>query len=268
MQVLSLCFIAFRIVDLIDILLVALLLYALYKLLKGTAAINILIGIIAIFILWKIVEVLDMKMLTEILGAFISVGFLALIIVFQPEIREFLLLIGKPIGSRSRKQRSAFFKRFTETKENYNYNVLLHAVYTMAKEKVGASLILTRENNLHKIVQSGEKINADISSRLLMNLFYKNSPLHDGAVIISGNKIIAAACILPLSQSTELPPMYGLRHRSAIGVTEQTDAIAIIISEQRGTVSFSAEGQIINDIKLPDLANKLNSYFPGSIKNI
>ncbi|MDR2083650.1 MAG: diadenylate cyclase CdaA [Bacteroidales bacterium] len=259
MILLNLCYIAFRIVDVIDIILVAFLLYALYRLLKGTAAINIFFGIIAIFILWKIVEVFQMKMLSEILGAFISVGFIALIVVFQPEIRTFLLMIGKPIGDRQ-KGRMKIFNRFGK-KDTLDYDIIVRSSYRLAQSRTGAIIIITRENNLLNIVNTGEKLDADLSLRLLENLFYKNSPLHDGAIVITKNKIIAAACILPVSKNVDLPSEYGLRHRSAIGLTEQTDAVAIIVSEQRGTVSLSIEGRVFDNISPKELSKNINELF-------
>ncbi|MCK9303309.1 MAG: diadenylate cyclase CdaA [Bacteroidales bacterium] len=263
-MLLELCFIAIKVVDVIDVVLVALLLYALYKLLKGTAAINIFLGIVAIFITWKIVEALQMKMLTEIFGAFISVGFIALIIVFQPEIREFLLMIGKPLGDGNKK--IPWLKKFSDKGRKYDYNILINVVYRFAKLKTGAIIVITKENLLTNIVQTGETINADLSGRLLGNLFFKNSPLHDGAVIITNNKIVAAACILPVSQNSSLPTDFGLRHRAAVGITEQTDAVAIIVSEERGTVSFASEGKVINDIPQEELIRQMNTAFPDSVQ--
>ncbi|MDL2228236.1 diadenylate cyclase CdaA [Bacteroidales bacterium OttesenSCG-928-K03] len=259
MTLLNLCYIAFRVVDVIDIILVAFLLYGLYRLLKGTAAINIFFGIIAIFILWKVVESFQMKMLSEILGAFISVGFIALIVVFQPEIRTFLLMIGKPIGDRQ-KGRTRFFNRFGK-KETLDYDVIVRSVFRLAQSRTGAIIIITRENNLLNVVDTGERIDADLSGRLLENLFFKNSPLHDGAIVVTKNKIVAAACILPISKNTDLPSEYGLRHRSAIGLTEQTDSVAVIVSEQRGTVSLSIEGRIFDDISSIELSKQINELF-------
>ena len=259
MTLLNICYIAFRVADIVDIMLVALLLYVLFRLLKGTAAINIFFGIIAIVILWKVVEVFQMKMLSEILGAFISVGFIALIVVFQPEIRAFLLMIGKPIGNRQQRK-WRLFKSLRKT-EVLNYDIITRTAFRLAQSRTGVIIVVTRENNLQNIISTGELLDADLSLRLLENLFYKNSPLHDGAVVITKNKIVAAACILPLSKNMELPSEYGLRHRSAIGITEQTDAVAIIVSEQRGTVSLSVEGKVYDDISAKELSNSINALF-------
>ncbi|MDD4142238.1 MAG: diadenylate cyclase CdaA [Bacteroidales bacterium] len=266
MDILNICFIALKIVDIIDIIAVALLLYALYRLLRGTAAINIFFGIIVIFLLWKVVEVLQMKMLSEILGAFISVGFIALIVVFQPEIREFLLIIGKPIRARSRDSKNFFFRKLHEKDPKYNYAVVIKTAYNLARTYTGAIIVITRENALESIISTGQVINGDISERLLDNLFFKNSPLHDGAVIITKDKIMAAGCILPVSQSQDLPTSYGLRHRSALGITEQTDAVVIVVSEQRGEVSLVVDGKILKGLPQTELSLKMEEFFPSVTK--
>ena len=262
---LSLCYIVFHVNDLIDIILVAALLYGLYNLLKGTTAINIFLGIVAIIILWRVVVFFNMKMLSAILNSFISVGFIALIVVFQPEIRTFLLVLGKPISESNRKRKRFLFGKLSETKREYDYNTLLQVAYRFAESRTGAIILLTRKNKLDEISKTGEIINAEMSDRLLGNLFFKNSPLHDGAVIISRDKIIAAGCILPVSNNQDLPLEYGLRHRAAIGVTEQTDAVAIVVSEERGTVSVAIEGKIHNAVARDKFIGLINSCFPMAI---
>ncbi len=237
-------FIEIRIVDLIDIFLVASLLYTLYYLLRGTAAINIFLGIVSIFLIWKLVTALQMALLSEILGAFVSVGFIALIIIFQPEIRQFLLALGTPNFVRKHKNRLRFLGiRFLEETEN-DFSMLKETCDSLSQKKTGALIILRRQNKLFEYVQTGVKIDAKISKNLIENIFFKNSPLHDGAMIIGDNRIIAAGCILPVSQKLDLPGRPGLRHRAGIGITELSDSIAIIISEETGNISVAVGGDL------------------------
>ncbi len=237
-------FIEINFLDILDILLVALLLYTLYNLLKGTVAINIFFGIVAFYLLWKLVTALDMEMLSEIFGAFISVGFIALIVVFQPEIRKFLLMLGTPGFIKKKKHRLLFWNFEIGSNVDIDLDELIEACRHMAETKTGALIIITNKSALEQYVETGERIDAKVSAALLESIFFKNSPLHDGAVIIRNNKIVAARCILPVSSSKSIPSHFGLRHRSAIGLTEQSDALAIIISEETGNISFSVGGDI------------------------
>jgi uncharacterized protein (TIGR00159 family) len=239
-----LSFIEIKFLDILDILLVALLLYELYNLLKGTVAINIFFGIVAFYLLWKLVTALDMEMLSEIFGAFISVGFIALIVVFQPEIRKFLLMLGTPGFIKKKRHRLLFWKFEVGGTVQLDIDEIIDACRHMSETKTGALIIIANKSGLEQFVETGERLDARISSSLLENIFFKNSPLHDGAVIIRNNKIVAARCILPVSSSPGIPSHFGLRHRSAIGLTEQSDAIAIIVSEETGNISFSAGGDI------------------------
>lgn len=245
-------FIQIRLLDIIDIILVALFFYWLYYLLKGTVAINIFIGIVSIFLLWQIVNALQMKLLNTILGAFVSVGFIALIIIFQPEIRRFLFTIGTPNFIKKFKQR---FKIFGEEKQySIDTKPITLACANMSKDKVGALIVLTRQNQLTDILESGVAINAEMSSPLIENIFFKNSPLHDGAMIITDDKIVAARCILPVSNNLKLPGQFGLRHRAAIGITEEHDCIAIVVSEETGKISLVKGGKA-SYYKAEDLDN-------------
>ena len=236
-------FIDIRLLDIIDILLVAYLLFELYRLLKGTVAINILIGIIAIFLIWKLVDALKMELLSEILGAFMSVGFIALIVIFQKEIRQFLLALGTPTFLKKRKGKFLFWTFDMQYKAELDIDKIVVASQRMADAKQGALIVISERNELRQFVETGIRIDALISSLLIENIFYKNSPLHDGAVIISNNKIVAAGCILPVSDNSTLPARMGLRHRAAIAITEQSDAIAIVVSEQSGKIMFCKEGE-------------------------
>lgn len=242
-------FITLRFLDVIDILITAFLLYQFYKLLKGTIAINILTGVFLILVIWLIVSSLHMRLLGSILGQFMSVGVIALIIVFQQELRRFFLVIGSRYIRSSEKLN--LDKIFSEKNKEHNKGETIKIAHTvgetlvnMAKSKTGALLAFTRKSNLEHIIISGVILNAEISKSLIKSIFFKNSPLHDGAAIIHQNKILAARCMLPLTNRTDLPGHYGLRHRSAIGLTENTDAFIFIVSEETGAISFSIGGEI------------------------
>ena len=235
-------FIQVRVFDIIDIFLVAALFYGLNRLLKGTSAMSIFIGIVALFLIWQLVKALQMEMLTAILGAFVSVGFIALIIIFQPEIRRFLFTIGAQAQEGKLMQRFKFLK--VRSNVDLNIDTVSKACLNMSEIKQGALILLTRQNNLDDIVSTGVVVNADISNPLIENIFFKNSPLHDGAMIIRHNRITAARCILPVTQKTNIPGHYGLRHRAAIGVTEVNDCIALVVSEETGNISMVINGEI------------------------
>jgi uncharacterized protein (TIGR00159 family) len=235
-------FIQVRIFDIIDIFLVALLFYWFYRILKGTSAISIFLGIVAIFLIWQVVKALQMELLSTILGAFVSVGFIALIIIFQPEIRRFLFTIGTQAQERKFLQGLKFLR--VGGNANLNVEAITKACQNMSDIKQGALILLARKNNLEDIVSTGVVVNADISNPLIENIFFKNSPLHDGAMIIRNNRIISARCILPVTQKTNIPGHYGLRHRAAIGVTEVNDCIALVVSEETGNISMVVEGEI------------------------
>lgn len=254
-------FITIRLTDAIDVLLVAFLLYELYNLLKGTAAINIFVGIIAIFGMWRLVNLLRMELLSEILGAFISVGFIALIVVFQPEIRQFLLLIGTPRFMAKVKERVWFLNLNLGETINLDVDSIITACRKMSANKTGALIIIAKTNELRQYVESGQILDAQISDELLMNIFFKNSPLHDGAVIIVNNKIKSARCILPVSSNKKISVALGLRHRAAMGVTERTDAIAVVVSEETGEIAYVKKGVIIQNANLSQVKNFLDKEF-------
>jgi diadenylate cyclase len=251
-----LLFIEFKWVDIIDIFLVAFLLYELYNLLKGTAAINIFFGIVAFYLLWKLVDALEMKLLSEIFGAFISVGFIALIVVFQPEIRKFLLMLGTPGFMQKRKNRFLFWKFDMNRQDEPIIDKVVIACRNLAEKKTGALIILANQSALEQYVNTGELLDSNVSEALIENIFVKNSPLHDGALIIHQNKIMAARCILPVSNTKEIHPSLGLRHRAAVGVTEHSDALAVIVSEETGSISFAWQGKLNYDIK-PNLLKNI-----------
>ncbi len=254
-------FIQIRWIDIVDIFLVAVLLYELYKLLKGTVAINIFFGIVAVVLVWQVVNALQMELLSEILGAFISVGFIALIVIFQPEIRRFLLALGTTTFMRSKGRRFLFWRLNIQGLPGIDANAIVMACSRMAEMKQGALLILTRKNELKQYINTGEVMEARLSAPLLENIFYGQGPLHDGAVIINGNTIMAAGCILPVSGNTEIPKRLGLRHRAAVGITEVSDAIAIIVSEESGRISYSVGGKLVSKVSVAELKSFLEAEF-------
>lgn len=256
----ALGFLQIRLPDILDIVLVAILIYQLYLLIRGTGAMNIFLGILSIYVIWWLVRLFEMELLTAILGQFMSVGVLALIIVFQPEIRKFLLLLGK--RSFFSKTSRTFFKGLWQPDtDQLNIPPIVNAVETFAEQRTGALIVITRENELELFVETGERMDALISEQLLGSIFYLNSPLHDGAVIITNNRIKAARCVLPVSEVRKLPASMGLRHRAAVGITEQSDAIALVVSEQIGKISWCKGGEIIRHVKPLQLKELLAKEF-------
>jgi len=232
-------------------------LYQLYLLIRGTIALNIFIGLFFIYLFWLLIRVFNMTTLESFLGQFIGLGVLALIIVFQQEIRQFLLMIGTRYAQS--KHFNKIFSSFSQNEkiEDIVLKQVLSAVESMSNKKIGALIVLTKTSKLPEFVETGLKLNAELSAELLEAIFVKNSPLHDGAAIIFEDKIIAARCILPISNNLKLPSSYGLRHRAAIGVTEQTDTEVIAISEETGKITFVKNANITHNVDL----KKLNILF-------
>ena len=249
-------FIQIRIWDILDIFLVGLLFYGLYYLVKGTTAIKIFFGIVSIILGLKIVTALHMELLSYILGAFVNVGFIALIIIFQPEVRRFLLGIGNTKISLAFKSLIANLGFRYKEEKNLDLDAICEACASMSQDKVGALILLTQENNLNEIIETGVTINAVISKPLIENIFFKNSPLHDGAMVIANNKICAARCILPITQNINLPGSYGLRHRAGIGITENSDCIALVVSEETGSIRIINSGRVY-DVKASEMKAKI-----------
>ena len=253
-------FITIRFLDVLDILLVAFLLYQLYMLIKGTVAFNIFIGLFLVYLFWLLVRALNMELLDAFMGQFIGVGVLALIVVFQPEIRRFLLLIGSnPQVNRFLGIDKIFMTGKYKSATGQQLKMIVRACEDMSRSKTGALIVVAQTSELKEYIRTGEKINARISDALLETLFFKNTPLHDGAVIINGNKIAAARCIMPLTNKEDLNPLLGLRHRAAVGITENTDALAIVVSEERGEISVAQGGKLTQDISVIDLSNILEN---------
>ena len=239
-----------HITDIIDIILVAALFYEIYRWAKGTNVIRIFWAIIIIYILWRVTDVLNMHLSSSILGQVISIGLIALIIVFQPEVRKFLLFIGTKtqISGDSIWKRVVFWRHNIRSTNTVNFDPYIQACMHMSSSKTGALIIFKRQNEVEDIIKTGERINAIASSALLEALFFKNSPLHDGAVIVQGNQILAARCILPVTSRTDIDPNLGLRHRSAIGVSEQIDVISVVVSEETGAISYVYNGEIHHNV--------------------
>ncbi len=262
MDLFQIGFLTIRLLDILDIILVAYLLYRLYNLLKGGVAINIIFGILLIYIFyWLFQHVFHMQMLGTIFGQFIGVGFIALIIVFQQEVRRFLILLGSNTftGTTTFGKQFINWNRGEEKEENLTIAPVLNACKHLSKTNTGALIILAKSTELRFYTNTGDILDADISKRLIESIFSKNSPLHDGAIIISHNKIKAARCVLPVSENQELPPTLGMRHRAAIGITEQTDAIAIVVSEQTGEIALAKDGQINLNISIEELERTLQN---------
>ena len=255
-------FIPFHIVDLIDILLVATLMFSIWRATKGTNAPYILTGIIFIYLAWVIVRALNMELLSGILGQVISVGVIALIIVFQPEIRQFLQMIGM------RQKAFGFILRIFAPRHEKEINIspIVSACKDMSESKTGALIVLGQQNPLNLIIDGGIKLDAAISQSLLKNIFFKNAPLHDGAVIIENNRIVAAKCILPVTQSP-VPKAYGTRHRAAIGMSEISDAIIIIVSEETGGISIAYRGELKRNVDPTRLAQAVTKIINANIRH-
>lgn len=235
-------FLDVRPVDVVDILLSAYLMFAFYKLIKGTLAANIVITILAFLVCWVIVRALNMSMLSAVMGSFVNIGLLALIVIFQQEIRNFLVMLSS---------RHTLLKRIGLDKVMENDEAEADAAFTtsicnacenMARSKTGALIVIGKKVGLKDYIGTGDSIDAKFSQQLIETIFFKNTPLHDGAMIVSKSRILAAGCILPVSTDMSLPKHFGLRHRSAMGVTEVTDAVSVVVSEETGNVTVFDRG--------------------------
>ncbi len=251
-------------VDIIDIGLVSYLLYQLYKLMKGSVAIKIFLGFLSIYLSYLIVKAANMELLTEILGKFMSVGVIALLILFQQEIRKFLLIIGKTTAFRNDSLFRSFPWRKEQNERQVNVTPIVEAAKTMAGSHTGALIVFGKESEMKFYAESGDEIDAVISKRLLISIFNKYSPLHDGAVIICRNRIKAARCILPVSENENIPAAFGLRHRAAVGLTEAVeDTMVMVVSEETGQISLVKSGQLMHNLSLQELRARLNQYLSG-----
>lgn len=254
-------FLSVRFIDLVDILLVSFLLYHVYKLMRGSVAVRVFLGFLVLYLLYLVVKAANMELLTSILGQFMGVGVIAVIILFQQEIRKFLLLIGK----------TPFFERDGFIKNIFNRNspdeesiritpIIVEASKTLGGTNTGALIVFSRNSELKFYAESGDEIDAKVSKRLIQAIFNKNSPLHDGAVIVYKGKIKAARCILPVTERDNLPAQFGLRHRAAIGMSEATDTLILVVSEETGQMSIARNGQLIHNMSGQELRKKINDY--------
>ena len=256
-------FLEVRLIDIIDILFVSFLLYNVYRLLRGSVAIRIFFGFLILYIFYLIVRASEMELLTNILGQFMGVGVLAVIILFQKEIRRFLLFLGKTNYFQDQKIFDIVLPFFTNQKIGKWKNlisVITETCKTISENKNGGLIVVSKDSDLKFYAESGEILNAEISKRLLLSIFNKKGPLHDGAVIIHGEKIIAARCILPVSDSDRLPINFGLRHRAAFGISEDTDSFSIVISEESNQISTFYNAKIKEKISVVDLRKDLVRY--------
>lgn len=246
-------------VDFIDIALVSVLLYQVYKLIRGSIAVNIFLGILALYLIYLIVRAAQMELLATILGQFMGVGVLAMIILFQPEIRKFLLVIG-----RSTEFRDNIFKNLaswrSEYHDDFDVREVIEAVKTLKGTRTGALIVFSRDTELKFYAETGELLDAEVTKPLLLSIFNKNSPLHDGAVIIYKGRIKAARCVLPVSENDNLPPHFGMRHRSAIGMSESTDTLVMAISEETGRLILARNGKFLRALKLKQVEQKILEF--------
>lgn len=245
-------------IDILDILLVAGLLYQLYKLMQGSVAMKIFLGFLSLYLIYLVVSAAQMELLSAILGQFMGVGIFAIIILFAQEIRKFLLVIGKsaPI------QVNSLFKGiFSKQKESaFNITPIVEACKSLGVTNTGALFVLSKSSGLKFYAESGDILNAELNKRLLISIFDKNSPLHDGAVIVYKGKIKAARCVLPVSDNPSLPPNLGLRHRAAVGMSETTDTLVVIVSEETGQISLTFNGKLVHNVSLKELRTSINEY--------
>ncbi len=255
----TLDFLDLRILDIVDIIFIAALLYYIYKLVKGTVAVNIFIGIVIIYFAWKLTQLLRMEMLSSVLGEFIGVGMFALIVVFQQEIRKFLLMIGSTNFARRRRflQTLKLIKDDLETPNDVE--AIVKACENMGKINTGALIVIQRNTSLDFIKQSGDPMKILVNQPIIESIFYKNSILHDGALVIEDNYITATRVILPVSNDRTIPLRFGLRHRAAVGITEKTDALALVVSEETGQISYIKDGEFVMYEDRDDLVQKLKA---------
>lgn len=251
-------FINFKILDAVDILLVAIIIYQIYRLIRGTSAFSIFVGVFIVYVIWIVVKALGMELLSLMLGQVIGVGVIAMIIVFQPEIRRFLLILGSKYSS----TRGSIFKRLlsdqTIEADNAIFKEIVDACVSMGSQKIGALIVIQHKTDLGQIVSTGDRIDAIVSKRLIEGIFFKNSPQHDGAMVIARGRISAARCILPTSDNPDIPACFGLRHRAAMGISELTDAVVIVVSEETGNITLVENGNMIRELNSTQLQEKLS----------
>jgi diadenylate cyclase len=248
MEIFSYKFIEFRFVDLIDILIVAFLIYKLLELVKGTRSAQMIIGLVVIFIVAFLAYWFQLEGLKWLFSNLATVGFIVLVVVFQPEIRGGLAQIGH----------TKFMRRFIRSESTQALDELVRGAIRLSELRYGGLIVIERQVGLKNIVATGREINAEISSDLLTTIFTPYTPLHDGAVIVEGEKVVAAACVLPMTQNPRYANLFGMRHRAAIGVTEESDAVCLVISEETGAISITYAGVFKRDLEKLTLKESLN----------
>jgi diadenylate cyclase len=246
------------VLDIIDIVLVAFIMFQLYRIIKGTAALSIFIAVFLIYLFWLIVKALNMELVSSLLGQVIGVGVIALIVVFQQEVRRFLLML----GNRYIKNTRFSFRKFLSNEGEDNggpaiVEEIVKAAASMSEKKIGALIVIGRQSGLSSYTDEGQILKAQISADLLESIFFKNTPLHDGAVLIEDGLILAARCPLPVTDQFKLPSDWGMRHRAAIGMSEHTDALVVVVSEQTGHITVAESGVIRGNLKPNELRNIL-----------
>ncbi len=252
-------FLEFTWVDFIDVFLVSLLIYQLYRLLKGSVAVRIFFGLLFIVLLYLIVKAAKMELLATLLGQFTGVGVIAAIVLFQPEIRKFLLLLGKTTMFQSNSiNRIIPWRR--RGMGGTDLMPIMESIKNLAASNTGALIVFSKGSELKFYAESGDILDAEISKRLLSSIFFKNSPLHDGAVIIHGGKIKAARCVLPVSESERIPPQLGLRHRAGVGMSEQTDTLVLIVSEESGEISIARNGVLYSNLSIAEVRSRIHKF--------
>jgi len=244
--------------DILDIFLLGLIIFFAFKWLRGSSAMSIFVAIVSLYLIRVLVSAFNMRLMTAIMETVLDVGVIALIIIFQPEIRKFLISLGNRYMNSAKGREIVnriLGKRAVSLADSEAVNDITEACRRMSEDKTGALIVLAHRTPLDDIIGTGDKIDAAVHRRLIMNLFFKNSPLHDGALVISGNRILAARCTLPITERTDIPANYGMRHKAAIGITEVSDAEVIVVSEETGKISFIKGGEVtpiqnINELKL------------------
>lgn len=253
-------FIKISIIDVVDILLVAVIMYYIYKLIRGTQATNILLGILVIYVSWMVARVFNMELMSSILGSVVSVGLIALIIIFQSEIRKFLQTLGT--NSQQSGPLAMIYKLLNSERGGHHeildeiIDPIVEACGDMSATTTGALIVIRQDGSLDDVISTGVIVDANITPSLIKNIFFKNSPLHDGAMVIGGGRIVAAKCVLPSTKS-EVPLSFGMRHRAAMGLCEESDAIVIVVSEETGSISVAHNGKIKRGLSETELKAEL-----------
>ena len=258
-------FLQMKIVDILDIILLGVIIFLAFRWLRGSSAMSIFVAIVSLYIIRVLVGAFDMRLMTAIMDMILDVGVLALIVIFQPEIRKFLIRLGNRYMNNAKGRelidKILGKKNGTNMSASEEVNEITEACRRMSEEKTGALIVITHKNPLEEVIGTGDRIDAGIHRRLITNLFFKNSPLHDGAIVISGDRIVAARCTLPITERTNIPANYGMRHKAAIGITEESDADAIVVSEETGKISFVKNGSVTAINNINELKLMLNASF-------